>query len=911
MSTTPNRNYPIPSPSKAIHPEVRDSLMAIDADVNSLSGGVAAALADPDANGMLARTSLGVTAARFLAQPAAGLTISNSDGVAGNPTFALSNDLAALEGLTGTGFPKRTGADAWSIGALSSGDIPDISTTYATRTYADSLVVGLVDDRGNYDASGNTFPASGGSGSAGAILKGDLWFVSVAGTLGGVAVNVGDQLRALVDAPGQTASNWAISEANIGYVPANSTRSINVSGLGLSGGGNLTADRTITLTSSSDPGVAQSILATDASGFLSLVKLNTDTLADRSGGNLSIAPAGDIVFNPTGKDLLPNTGYNLNLGSISKKYLTIHAAELRSGSLVAESTSATIGGRILVGPTTSLIADVGTGDTTIDVKHNEMTNGDRVYLEADNKVEFMAVTSGPTTITGGFRYSVTRNLDGSGANQWFAGDAVFNTGQTGDGFIDLYSLRGVKSASEVGPTIAGNIRNSSTYNDWSPRWAIGNLNGLYGYSADTYGVAFGVPSAAHILIDPTNGIRIRHNTTNKITLDASGNATFAGSITSTSGTVGGWAIGSTKLTGLDGVNDKTLELLSSSALIQWIKTSTANPLGQITASHAGNDTTVQLGSMGSGSTGLSRTQITSTNNNSSAIGAFVLDAVGSSHGSFTPSSVIAKLYGLTGTFLGLTIGDSAAPNAMLDVRGTARFSGAVSPNANDGAALGIAGLGFSDLFLAEGGVINWDNGDATLTQSGDGVTLSGASLGVGISPAYPLHVKGSIVAQGLTGNADFAILTADGTTGFWDFATEQSNNGRFLIYDAISAKMPFAIEKGAPDNSLYIHANGSVVLGAPTGGPKGAGSINAVTVWRNGTALDYVFEDSYNLLSIDRMASYFREHKHLPTIPTREVHDEGSTNMGALTDKLWETVEVQARYISELHERLKVLECRV
>lgn len=91
----------------------------------------------------------------------------------------------------------------------------------AVKAYADALVVGLIDDRGNYDASGNAFPSSGGSGTAGAILKGDLWLISVAGTLGGVAVAIGDQVRALVDTPGQTSSNWAISEANIGYVPEN------------------------------------------------------------------------------------------------------------------------------------------------------------------------------------------------------------------------------------------------------------------------------------------------------------------------------------------------------------------------------------------------------------------------------------------------------------------------------------------------------------------------------------------------------------------------------------------------------------------------------------------------------------------------------------------------------------------
>jgi hypothetical protein len=91
----------------------------------------------------------------------------------------------------------------------------------AVKTYADALVVGLLDDRGNYDASVNTFPAAGGSGTAGAILKGDIWYISVAGTLGGSAVNIGDSVRALVDTPAQTAANWSILESNIGYTPEN------------------------------------------------------------------------------------------------------------------------------------------------------------------------------------------------------------------------------------------------------------------------------------------------------------------------------------------------------------------------------------------------------------------------------------------------------------------------------------------------------------------------------------------------------------------------------------------------------------------------------------------------------------------------------------------------------------------
>lgn len=98
-----------------------------------------------------------------------------------------------------------------------------LANHFATRTYAESLVVGLWDDRGSFDASGGAYPSSGGSGTAGAILKGDIWTISVAGTLPtGQAVNIGDVVRALVDTPGNTQANWAITENNLGYTAENS-----------------------------------------------------------------------------------------------------------------------------------------------------------------------------------------------------------------------------------------------------------------------------------------------------------------------------------------------------------------------------------------------------------------------------------------------------------------------------------------------------------------------------------------------------------------------------------------------------------------------------------------------------------------------------------------------------------------
>ena len=95
------------------------------------------------------------------------------------------------------------------------------------KSYADGLAIGLWDDRGSFDASGGTYPSSGGSGTAGAILKGDTWTISVAGTLPtGQVVEIGDVIRALIDTPGNTQANWAITQNNIGYVAENAANKV-------------------------------------------------------------------------------------------------------------------------------------------------------------------------------------------------------------------------------------------------------------------------------------------------------------------------------------------------------------------------------------------------------------------------------------------------------------------------------------------------------------------------------------------------------------------------------------------------------------------------------------------------------------------------------------------------------------
>lgn len=92
--------------------------------------------------------------------------------------------------------------------------------------------------------------------------------------------------------------------------------------------------------------------------------------------------------------------------------------------------------------------------------------------------------------------------------------------------------------------------------------------------------------------------------------------------------------------------------------------------------------------------------------------------------------------------------------------------GTLKPATNDGAALGTGALSYSDLFLASGGVVNWNNGDVTITHSSNLLTLAGGDFSTGaniiITHAVRCDASDGILFEASNGT-DVAIFGAGNT----------------------------------------------------------------------------------------------------------------------------------------------------
>lgn len=167
--------------------------------------------------------------------------------------------------------------------------------------------------------------------------------------------------------------------------------------------------------------------------------------------------------------------------------------------------------------------------------------------------------------------------------------------------------------------------------------------------------------------------------------------------------------------------------------------------GDVTVTHSSN--TLAFAGASSGYT--FDAAVTATSNDAAALGSATVSW--------------SDLFLASGGVINWNNGDVTATHAVnaLSFAGASNgytFDAAVQPSANDGAALGSATVSWSDLFLASGGVINWNNGAYTLTQASGLLTASGQLAVTGTVGIQTANVTGTILAAG--GNVTGATTAA-------------------------------------------------------------------------------------------------------------------------------------------------------
>jgi hypothetical protein len=194
------------------------------------------------------------------------------------------------------------------------------------------------------------------------------------------------------------------------------------------------------------------------------------------------------------------------------------------------------------------------------------------------------------------------------------------------------------------------------------------------------------------------------------------------------------------------------------------------------------------------------------------------------------------------------------------------------------------------------GAIEFSTNPTQGTQILQAIIDKDGNFGIGTSsPERILHIRGSnprILIEATSSNPEINFKSAgDAATDIWAIY-KNSSTGDLHFY-----------QNG---NKLTLQKNtGNVGIGTTT--PQGKLDVNGAIYQRGGVLhADYVFEDNYQLETIEEHAEFMWKNKHLPAIPKATVDANGLeiVEVGSHRKGIVEELEKAHIYISQLEKKI-------
>lgn len=147
--------------------------------------------------------------------------------------------------------------------------------------------------------------------------------------------------------------------------------------------------------------------------------------------------ANGLYFGPAVRQVGPDQDFTTDLGSFPSQFANLWIRNLWATTLVAQDVISTIGGAVLVTPTTKLEAAVTGSATTFLTTHNEMAANDVAYIQDNLQTEFVQVTAGPR--------AGSSSISFVGENEAVATTVTLPTHQAGD-LLLVFAFRNAATA---------------------------------------------------------------------------------------------------------------------------------------------------------------------------------------------------------------------------------------------------------------------------------------------------------------------------------------------------------------------------------------------------------------------------------------------------------------------------------